>query len=279
MMGRPDLICQLNDASSFKEGGRPPRSAPMAQSPPPAKPIEWTRTNTIHFIELLKEHPSVWNIKCKQYKMRNIRSASLEAIKAELSSFCNCTLRTEDITKKLHTLKTQFHWEISAMKASEKSGAGTEDLYTPKLWCFDELRFLADGEARASTDNLPQNEEENTTAQIDEVVTQPGIWDAVDESSNIPPPSPTPSLTSASSVAPSPLPSCSSGGTSKKGKQMEEIDNVMGLAFSKLSSLPCPNNHEPLLDISKFVDTELKNMNELQQKLAKKTYMRCSSHG
>ncbi|KAK3878858.1 hypothetical protein Pcinc_016545 [Petrolisthes cinctipes] len=29
MMGQPDLICQLSDASSFKEGGRPPRFAPL----------------------------------------------------------------------------------------------------------------------------------------------------------------------------------------------------------------------------------------------------------
>ena len=83
--------------------------------------------------------------------MRNIRSASLETIKADLSSFVNCTLRNEDITKKLHTLKTQFHREMSAIKASQKSGAGTRDLYTPKLWCFDELRFLVDGKACAST--------------------------------------------------------------------------------------------------------------------------------
>ena len=73
-------------------------------------------------------------------------------------------MRNEDITKKLHTLKTQFNREMSAIKASQKSGAGTEDLYSPKLWCFDTLRFLADGEARASTSNL--DEGETTTAQV-----------------------------------------------------------------------------------------------------------------
>ena len=100
------------------------------------------------------------------------------------------------------------------------------------------------------------------------MATLPGNEDAVDESPDIPSPSSTPSLTSACSVAPShtpsPFPSCSSGGTSKKRKQIDEIDNVMALAINKLSSLPSPNNHESLLDISKFVDTELKNMNELQ---------------
>uniref|UniRef100_A0A0P4VX69 MADF domain-containing protein n=1 Tax=Scylla olivacea TaxID=85551 RepID=A0A0P4VX69_SCYOL len=240
------------------------------QSPPPAIPFEWTRANTQHFIELLKEHPSVWNIKSKQYKMRNVRSASLETIKSDLSNFANCTLRVEDITKKLHTLKTQFNREMSAIKASQKSGAGTDDIYTPKLWCFDELRFLADGEPRPSMSNL--DEGETTTAQIDVVATLPSQEDAV-ESPDISLP-PTPSLTSACSVAtsrtPSPLPSSSSGGTSKKRKQIDEIDNMMALAINKLLSLPSPNNREPLLDISKFVDTELKNMSEMQRKLAKK---------
>ena len=106
------------------------------------------------------------------------------------------------------------------------------------------------------------------------MATLPGNEDTVDESPDVPSPSPTPSSASASSVAPSrtssPFPSCSSGGTSKKKKQIDEIDNVMALAINKLASLPSPNNNEPLLDISRFADTELKNMNELQHKLAKK---------
>ncbi len=104
------------------------------------------------------------------------------------------------------------------------------------------------------------------------MATLPSQEDAV-ESPDISLP-PTPSLTSACSVAtsrtPSPLPSSSSGGTSKKRKQIDEIDNMMALAINKLLSLPSPNNREPLLDISKFVDTELKNMSEMQRKLAKK---------
>ncbi|MPC98421.1 hypothetical protein E2C01_093792 [Portunus trituberculatus] len=62
------------------------RSSSMAHLVPATKHLEWTRTNSLHFIELLKEHPSVWNIKCKQYKMRDIRSARLETIKSNLSS-------------------------------------------------------------------------------------------------------------------------------------------------------------------------------------------------
>ncbi|XP_068206995.1 uncharacterized protein [Palaemon carinicauda] len=131
----------------------------MANSQPP---IEWTRTNTLHFIKLLKEHPSVWNIKSKKYKDKNVRSASLETIKSDLSTLVNCTLRVEDINKKLHTLKTQFCRELTAMKASQRSGTDTEDSCTPKLWCFKELSFLAEtGESRASI--LDEGETTNNT--------------------------------------------------------------------------------------------------------------------
>ncbi|KAK8388417.1 hypothetical protein O3P69_020418 [Scylla paramamosain] len=38
---------------------------------------------------------------------------------------------------------------------SRKSGAGTDDVYSPKLWCFDELSFLNDGGiTRTSQSNI-----------------------------------------------------------------------------------------------------------------------------
>ncbi|KAK8402051.1 hypothetical protein O3P69_001262 [Scylla paramamosain] len=58
----------MHDQSERQDVRSRSAPAPMAlQSPPPAIPFEWTRANTQHFIELLKEHPSVWNIKSKQY--------------------------------------------------------------------------------------------------------------------------------------------------------------------------------------------------------------------
>lgn len=79
-----------------------------------------------------------------------------------------------------------------------------------------------------------------------------------------------PTPTTASPDALSSSPSCSSSGTSKKRKQMALIDNAMAVALKKLSSSPSHVDHDPCLYISKLVYSELKNMNEHQQKLAKK---------
>lgn len=56
---------------------------------------------------------------------------------------------------KVHSLKGQFRKEMKDFKTSQKSGAGTDNLYVPKLWCFDALRFLTDGEMPCgATSNL-----------------------------------------------------------------------------------------------------------------------------
>ena len=75
----------------------------------------------------------------------------METVRIDLSDILHCEVKREDITKKLHTLKSQFLGERTAMKTS-KSGAGTDEVYTMKLWCYDELSFLAEGQViREST--------------------------------------------------------------------------------------------------------------------------------
>ena len=69
----------------------------------------------------------------------------------------NCVITPEIIMKKLHTLRGQYHREMKEMKISQKSGEGTDDLYLPRLWCYDALAFLGDGDTpRDSTLNLDE---------------------------------------------------------------------------------------------------------------------------
>lgn len=52
----------------------------------------------------------------------------------------------EEIKNKIHTLRSQFRKDIRNIKQSSKSGSGSDDIYHPKLWCFDDLQFLQDGD-------------------------------------------------------------------------------------------------------------------------------------
>ena len=68
--------------------------------------FEWTKAATLAFIELLKQHPCWWRVKSREYKMKNLRSASLETMRAELSDHLKCEMHKQDIMKKIHTLIT-----------------------------------------------------------------------------------------------------------------------------------------------------------------------------
>lgn len=64
-------------------------------------------------------------------------------------------------------------------------------------------------------------------------------------------------------------PSCTLGGSSKKIKQTNEID-VMKLDLDKLYSIPSHHVNDSCMDFVKMVGHELKDMTDVQRKLAKK---------
>ncbi|XP_067635077.1 uncharacterized protein [Eurosta solidaginis] len=47
-----------------------------------------------------------------------------------------------DLKKKWKGLRTQYLQECRSVQNSQKSGAGLDDIYRPRLWCFDQLKFL-----------------------------------------------------------------------------------------------------------------------------------------
>lgn len=103
--------------------------------------VEWNRDVTVLLINLYEMHPNLYNVSDTNYKIRTKRQESLKAIRAVL--FENeYDFTIEDINKKIHGLRTQFFKEYGKIKKSTVSGCGTEDIYVPKLWCFNLLHFL-----------------------------------------------------------------------------------------------------------------------------------------
>ena len=118
--------------------------------------IEWTRSNTLQFIEVLEKHPCLWQKRNKNYKNKAIRRVSLNAITKQLMGTMNCLLTPDMIVKKLHTLRGQYRREVKIM-TSQKSGADKDNLHPPRLWCYDALAFLdAEDTPLDSTSNLDE---------------------------------------------------------------------------------------------------------------------------
>jgi hypothetical protein len=64
--------------------------------------------------------------------------------------------------KKINNIRSNYHKELKQVKASSRSGSGTEDIhvYQPKLWYFTFLTFLNDQEEpRSSRSNIESDDE------------------------------------------------------------------------------------------------------------------------
>ena len=107
----------------------------------PSTSAYWSRQDTITLIDIYKSHECLWNVRCSNYKNRDKRAAAIRDIAQTISRSVN------DVKKKLDSLRNQHQRELRLMCTSKKSGAGSDEIYTPKLWCFDILSFLNDGDS------------------------------------------------------------------------------------------------------------------------------------
>ncbi|CAI9598000.1 unnamed protein product [Staurois parvus] len=97
------------------------------------------------FIDTYREMPCLWKVKSKAYSNRLLCD---EAMK-KLIELCKtvCVNANENYVKnKIANLRTVFQKELNKMENSKKSGAGTDDVYVPWLWYFQNLMFLTDSD-------------------------------------------------------------------------------------------------------------------------------------
>lgn len=117
-------------------------------------------------------HPILYEIKNDQYKNKSKRNRAFESILKEfITKFGSINVGVEDVRKKINALRTQFFAEMSKQKKSMVSGAGIEDVYMPKLWCFEQLSFLdSSTPCRKGESNLLHREDTVDSEEEHEVV-------------------------------------------------------------------------------------------------------------
>ena len=121
-----------------------------------SKSRDWSREDVIKLIELYECNPCLWDCRNSDYKNRILKSEVCATIAGELSA------TVEEINRKLHNLRSQWHSEIKKFKI-KKSGSGAEEVYKSNWWCFDALKFLDVG--NASTSDALENSSTLPTAQ------------------------------------------------------------------------------------------------------------------
>lgn len=122
-----------------------------------SKNVKWNSSKIIDFLEIYENFPVLWDSSSNHYKNRNLRDAAFrDLLNALQDKFPDITL--DIIRSKIKTIRTVFSQECIKITKSKKSGAGTDELYEPKLSWFNAARFLmGSSSSRPSTSTLVSN--------------------------------------------------------------------------------------------------------------------------
>ena len=118
----------------------------------------WNKEQTLQFPDYLRETPPLWDVKHVDHRNRVVIHDSYQKI-VDLLRPDTPDISIDAIKKKFLTITSQVNAEWYKLRESTRSGAGAEDVYVPKLWFFEEAKFMktASNDLRASLSNVPPN--------------------------------------------------------------------------------------------------------------------------
>lgn len=101
----------------------------------------WDDTSLKMFIDLYRETEFLWNVRHLDYKNVSKRSLAMKKIADDMLSK-GYGFSPEELKKKMHSLRTSYNKTNKKVKDSMKSGAGLDEVFKPKGFLYEELRFL-----------------------------------------------------------------------------------------------------------------------------------------
>ncbi|XP_017476303.1 PREDICTED: uncharacterized protein LOC108366408 [Rhagoletis zephyria] len=115
------------------------------------------KIDIIKFLECYEQHPCLWDPRNKLYRNHSFRTAALNAMISELQLH----LSISELKTKIKSVRIMYSREAAKIASSKKSGAGTDDVYIPKVsWFQVAERFLKPvGEGRATETNMVESRE------------------------------------------------------------------------------------------------------------------------
>ncbi|PIO11624.1 hypothetical protein AB205_0126800 [Aquarana catesbeiana] len=107
------------------------------------------------FIDKYRELPCLWQVRHPHYNHKQKRQAALEKL-LELVMPVVPTATIPYLKAKIGGLRSTYLRERKKVTDSQRSGAAADDVYVPRLWYYERLRFLSDHtEVRESLSTLP----------------------------------------------------------------------------------------------------------------------------
>jgi len=120
--------------------------------------FKWRDDHTQLVLDLLRKQECLWNVKLENHRNRNIRDKALKEMVKQLNI---PDLTQEDVKLKIKSIRSRYSSELAKVLKCEKSGAGRDDIYVPKLFWFKKadlfLRSVCTPRLSSSTKVSKQN--------------------------------------------------------------------------------------------------------------------------
>lgn len=95
------------------------------------------------FLNLYKMYPCLWNSMCPEYNNKVLKENAYSAlIDFSKSRYPNAS--KQFVLKKIHNFRTTFRRQFKKVKNSQTWGVASDEVYTPRLWYYDLMSFIAD---------------------------------------------------------------------------------------------------------------------------------------
>lgn len=92
------------------------------------------------FIDMYRSFPCLWNVKISDYSNKQKRLKAYESMVGLCRSVCP-SANIQFVKHKIANLRTVFKKEFNKVQVSKKTATSAEDVYVPRLWYFDLLKF------------------------------------------------------------------------------------------------------------------------------------------
>lgn len=103
----------------------------------------WSKTFLTEFLELYKENPALWKVESSEYKNRLLKNGAYGVMIKKLKEVDPNATR-DSVKRKIDSIRGSYRKEAKKVKLSIKEGAVGDDIYKPKLWYYELLKFLED---------------------------------------------------------------------------------------------------------------------------------------
>ncbi|XP_063812991.1 uncharacterized protein LOC135050422 [Pseudophryne corroboree] len=98
-------------------------------------------------IDLYRQNECLWRVRSPDYANRIKRNRAYQQL-IEYSRGKNSDVDVDWVKKKISNFRTVFVKERKKVQDSQRSGAGTDEVYKPTLWYYDQIQFIIEQEAR-----------------------------------------------------------------------------------------------------------------------------------